>query len=129
MTRGQGWTTGVETTGSIAGARSAAAAETGLARSDVEAMVAEFRLTALPDAFYADPFPFYRTLRERSPVHRMSDGSYFLTRYRDLEAIYKDPVIFRSDKKVEFKPKFVESLYIVHHTMSLVLNDRPRHTL
>jgi cytochrome P450 len=58
----------------------------------------------------------------------MADGSYFLTRYRDLEAIYRDTATFSSDKKVEFKPKFGDSLLFEHHTTSLVFNDPPLHT-
>lgn len=90
--------------------------------------LADLRLTALPEAFYADPFPSYRALRERDPIHRMPDGSFFLTRYRDLEAIYKDTARFSSDKKIEFKPKFGDSLLFEHHTTSLVFNDPPLHT-
>lgn len=84
-------------------------------------------LANLPQAFYEDPFPTYRRLRE-TPVLRMADGSYFLTRYRDLEAVYRDTAAFSSDKKVEFKPKFGDSLLFEHHTTSLVFNDPPLHT-
>jgi cytochrome P450 len=33
-----------------------------------------------------------------------------------------------SDKKVEFKPKFDDTLLYAHHTTSLVFNDPPSHT-
>jgi len=88
----------------------------------------DFDLLKLDDAFYADPFPYYRALREHAPVKRMPDGSYFLTRYRDIQAVYRDAQTFRSDKTVEFKPKYGESLLYEHHTTSLVFNDPPRHT-
>ena len=59
----------------------------------------------------------------------MPDGSLFLTRHRDLEAIYKDTARFSSDKKVEFGPKYgTDSLLFQHHTTSLVFNDPPLHT-
>ncbi len=102
--------------------------EDGWARKDLASALENFRLTDLPDAFYADPYPLYRALREREPIRRMPDGSYFLTRYRDLEAVYKDSVTFSSDKKVEFKPKYGDSLLYEHHTTSLVFNDPPLHT-
>ena len=92
-------------------------------------LVRDFALTALPDAFYADPYPTYRALQMHDPVHHMPDGSLFLTRHRDLEAIYKDTTTFTSDKKIEFEPKYgAGSLLFQHHTTSLVFNDPPLHT-
>ncbi len=94
-----------------------------------QTLVRSFSLKALPDSFYIDPYPTYRALHETAPIHRMPDGSLFLTRHRDLEAIYKDTTRFSSDKKVEFGPKYgVDSLLFQHHTTSLVFNDPPLHT-
>ncbi|MFO1318577.1 MAG: cytochrome P450 [Burkholderiales bacterium] len=87
-----------------------------------------FDLRHLPPAFYADPYPWYRALRETSPIRRMPDGSWLLTRYADCEQVYKDPRTFSSDKKAEFKPKFGDSPLYTHHTTSLVFNDPPLHT-
>ena len=88
-----------------------------------------FDLRALPPDFYANPFPVYAALRERDPVHRMPDGSWFLTRYADLVAVYRDAQCFSSDKKVEFTPKYGEGAPLLeHHTTSLVFNDPPLHT-
>ncbi len=87
-----------------------------------------FDLRALPDAFYADPYPYYHALRNAAPIHRMPDGSLFLTCHRHLEAIYKDTSRFSSDKKIEFLPKFGQTPLYEHHTTSLVFNDPPLHT-
>jgi cytochrome P450 len=88
-----------------------------------------FDLRRLDAAFYADPFPTYRALREREPVRRMPDGSVFLTRYADILAVYKDPATFSSDKREEFAPKYgADSPLFEHHTTSLVFNDPPLHT-
>lgn len=87
-----------------------------------------FDLRALPQDFYANPYPYYRELRESDPVHRLPDGAYFLTRYADLVEIYRDTKTFSSDKKVEFYPKFGDSPLYEHHTSSLVFNDPPLHT-
>ena len=92
------------------------------------AAVATFDLRHLPPEFYADPFPFYRALREREPVKRLPDGSVLLTRYADCESVYKNPALFSSDKKTEYKPKYGDSLLFEHHTTSLVFNDPPLHT-
>ncbi|MEJ6022629.1 cytochrome P450 [Ramlibacter sp. PS4R-6] len=86
-------------------------------------------LRALPADFYANPFPVYARLRETEPVKRLPDGSYFLTRYADLVAVYRDAQAFSSDKKVEFTPKYgAGSALLEHHTTSLVFNDPPLHT-
>jgi cytochrome P450 len=99
-------------------------------RTDADhALVQSFSLQSLPDRFYDDPYPTYRALRSIDPIHRMPDGSLFLTRHGDLEAIYKDTTRFSSDKKVEFGPKYgTDSLLYQHHTTSLVFNDPPLHT-
>ncbi|MDO8384902.1 MAG: cytochrome P450 [Polaromonas sp.] len=86
-------------------------------------------LRALPADFYANPYPVYAWLREHEPVRRMPDGSYFLTRYADLVAVYRDALTFSSDKKVEFTPKYGDGApLLAHHTTSLVFNDPPLHT-
>jgi hypothetical protein len=59
----------------------------------------------------------------------MPDGSWFLTRYADLVAVYRDAATFSSDKRVEFAPKYgPQSPLYEHHTHSLVFNDPPLHT-
>ena len=92
-------------------------------------LAAAFDLRALPPEFHADPYPVYARLRETEPVRLMPDGSYFLTRYADLVAVYRDAQTFSSDKKVEFTPKYgVGAPLLEHHTTSLVFNDPPLHT-
>jgi cytochrome P450 len=91
-------------------------------------LIESFDLNRLPDAFYDNPFPYYQALREFAPIKRLSDGSYFLTRYADVLAVYNNPHVFSSDKKNEFKPKFGDSPLYEHHTTSLVFNDPPLHT-
>ena len=87
-----------------------------------------FDLQRLPDAYYDDPFPIYHRLRRWDPVHRCPDGSYFLTRYDDVAAVYQDHARFSSDKRVEFAPKFGDSPLYEHHTTSVVFRDPPDHT-
>ncbi len=87
-----------------------------------------FELHSLDQAFLDDPYPTYHALRRHDPVRRLADGSYFLTRYDDIDAVYHDPILFSSDKTVDFKPNFGDSLLYEHHTTSLVFNDPPSHT-
>jgi cytochrome P450 len=95
---------------------------------EARAAARAFDLKRLPADFIDDPFPYYHALREHEPVHRMPDGAYLITRWRDCDAVYRDPCIFSSDKKIEFRPKYGETLLYQHHTTSLVFNDPPLHT-
>ncbi|HEU4987563.1 MAG TPA: cytochrome P450 [Rhizobiaceae bacterium] len=88
----------------------------------------DFELTALPEGFAEDPFPVYRALLEHAPMKRFSDGSVMLSRWADLDRVYRDTTTFSSDKKVEFLPKFGRTPLYEHHTTSLVFNDPPLHT-
>ncbi|PPR20303.1 MAG: Biotin biosynthesis cytochrome P450 [Alphaproteobacteria bacterium MarineAlpha10_Bin3] len=86
-----------------------------------------FDLRTIDAAFLDNPYPTYAALRQFDPVHRSPDGSYFLTRYEDVMAVYRGHA-FSSDKKAEFKPKYGDSPLYTHHTTSLVFNDPPLHT-
>ena len=87
-----------------------------------------FDLARLPADFHADPYRYYRALRVHDPVHALPGGGFFLTRYADCIAVYKDALAFASDKRIEFAPKYGASPLYEHHTTSLVFNDPPLHT-
>jgi cytochrome P450 len=89
--------------------------------------IRDFRLTEVPADFFDDPYRYYAALREERPVHELEPGSFFLSRYEDVVALYRDARA-SSDKKLEFKPKFGDSPLYEHHTTSLVFNDPPLHT-
>ncbi len=95
---------------------------------DSASIAAHFSLQNLGADFIANPYPVYQALREHEPIKLLPNDSYFLTRYDDLIAIYKNTKSFSSDKKIEFKPKFGDSLLFEHHTTSLVFSDPPLHT-
>jgi cytochrome P450 len=99
-----------------------------ISAQDTGAAARDFDLKRLPAGFHENPYPFYRALREHAPVKTLPDGSVLLSRAADLEAVYRDPKRFSSDKRVEFLPKFGPSLTYEHHTTSLVFNDPPLHT-
>jgi cytochrome P450 len=89
----------------------------------------DFDLKSLPDAFYDDPYPTYRALREHAPVKWLGERGVFLSHYADLASVYQDTDTFSSDKNAEFAPKFGETSRLFrHHTTSLVFNDAPYHT-
>ena len=89
---------------------------------------AAFDIGALDRDFYENPYPVFHALRRHAPVHRMPNGAWFLTRHADLDAIYHDPILFSSDKKVDFRKTMGETSLYEHHTTSLVFNDPPGHT-
>jgi len=96
--------------------------------ANARALAENFDLRALTPEFYENPYPTYHALRRFDPIRRMPDGSFFLTRYADCVAVYRDPATFSSDKHAEFLPKFGNSPLYEHHTTSLVFNDPPLHT-
>lgn len=95
---------------------------------EARSVARDFDLRRLPEGFFDDPFVYYRALREHAPVKRQADGSVILTRYTDIEAVYKDTTTFSSDKKLEFGAKYGATPLFEHHTTSLVFNDPPLHT-
>jgi cytochrome P450 len=97
-------------------------------RDEARHLAANFDLTRLAPDFYADPYPYYRALREHEPVKRMPDGSWFLSRYQDIVPVYRDFKRFSSDKKKEFGAKYGATPLFEHHTNSLVFSDPPIHT-
>lgn len=88
-----------------------------------------FHLAAPPDGFHDNPYPIYQALREDAPVCWQPDGTAVLSRFADLDRIYRDTTTFISDKKAVFGPKYGQgSPLYEHHTTSLVFNDPPLHS-
>ena len=75
-----------------------------------------------------DPYRVLAELRAQSPVHKNTDGTFVLTCYADIVQTYRDPMIWSSDKRATFKPKFGNTPLFEHHTNSIVFIDPPNHT-
>jgi len=91
--------------------------------------ITNFDLQNLPAGFVENPFPWYKAFLEKAPICWQPDGSVLLSRYDDLDRIYRDTSLYLSDKKRQFGPKYgVPSPLFEHHTTSLVFNDPPLHT-
>jgi cytochrome P450 len=88
---------------------------------------AEFDIRRLDPRFIADPFPSYARLREESPVHRNSDGSFLVTRYEDVAFVLRDPRM-SSDKTRELTPVYGSTPILEHYLHLMVFVDPPRHT-
>ena len=83
--------------------------------SSVEVLPPPFRgfdLARLSKSFLDDPYPTYTALREHSPVHRLADGSFFLTRYDDVAQVYRDTATWSSDKRIDFRPNFAVACFM-----------------
>ena len=92
-------------------------------------IAADFNLYALPEGFVDNPYPVYAALREHAPMKRFEDGSVMISRWAEMDRVYRDMKTFSSDKQIEFTPKFgAESWLYEHHTTSLIFNDPPLHT-
>ena len=90
--------------------------------------IESFDLFNPPSDFIDNVYKYYNILREKSPIHKNSDGSYILTPYKDLVRVYRNFKIWSSDKKTEFGAKFGASPLFEHHTTSVVFVDPPDHT-
>ena len=90
--------------------------------------IESFDLFNPPSDFIDNVYKYYNLLRENSPIHKNSDGSYILTSYKDLVGVYRNFKIWSSDKKTEFGAKFGASPLFEHHTTSVVFVDPPDHT-
>jgi cytochrome P450 len=80
------------------------------------------------------PFPVYRTLRERAPVHHIpGTDRYVVSRYEDVVHVTRHPELF-SNKKLWLAgadPELAAIAATQRHpmTQSLVDNDPPGHTV
>ena len=90
--------------------------------------IESFDLYNPPVDFIDNVYKYYNLLREKSPIHKNSDGSYVLTTYKDIVGVYRNFKIWSSDKKTEFGAKFGSSPLFEHHTSSVVFVDPPDHT-
>ena len=56
-----------------------------------EAQLAErFDIRRIDKAFLENPYPTYHALRTHRPICIFEDGSVFLSRYADVEQVYRD---------------------------------------
>ena len=91
-------------------------------------MSTTFDLQNVSEDYLVDPYRVLAELRAQSPVHKNTDGTFVLTCYADIVQTYRDPMIWSSDKRATFKPKFGNTPLFEHHTNSIVFIDPPNHT-
>jgi pimeloyl-[acyl-carrier protein] synthase len=80
----------------------------------------------LPE-FHANPYPFYRRLREADPVHHSALGIWVLTRYDDAVMILRDPRFGREGMADLLEARLGYDTD-VSHTRDMLFRDPPDHT-
>jgi cytochrome P450 len=84
----------------------------------------------LPE-FRADPYPFYRRLRETDPVHWNPPGIWVLTRYADAAAMLRSPRMSSDFRNSDLYLTFREMQGIdpqAEREPSMLFRDPPDHT-
>src|SRR5438132_14170821 len=82
--------------------------------------------------FLADPYPFYRLLRERAPVWRSPTGLWVLSRHADIAAVLKDPRFGHDFENKLSDPRsrdeLLEEPVFRGLRLSMLVRDPPDHT-
>ncbi|HEY4911968.1 MAG TPA: cytochrome P450 [Methylomirabilota bacterium] len=81
----------------------------------------------LPE-FHANPYPFYRRLREADPVHLSSFGAWILTRYDDAVMVLRDPRFGRETMGDLLEARVGGTEERPAYTKSMLFRDPPDHT-
>jgi cytochrome P450 len=81
----------------------------------------------LPE-FHADPYPFYRRLREQDPVHQSPLGFWVLTRYDDCVTALRDPRFGREAFAQLLADVYGDGTGVGALPRSMLFRDPPDHT-
>jgi cytochrome P450 len=86
-----------------------------------------FDIARLDPRFLDDPFPTYARLRAESPVHRNADGTFLVTRFREVEQVLTDRRM-SSDQREAWRARLGETPIAEHNIHVMVFRDPPDHT-
>jgi pimeloyl-[acyl-carrier protein] synthase len=78
--------------------------------------------------FHADPYPFYRRLREQDPVHQSPMGFWVLTRYDDCVAVLRDQRFGREEFQQMLSAVYGDETEKPQLPRSMLFRDPPDHT-
>ncbi len=77
-----------------------------------------------------DPYPHYRRLRERDPVHRSALGFWFLTRHADVAAFFAERRLahcYPATQAMRLGPDVVNEPYFRFFRLMVFVLDNPDH--
>jgi cytochrome P450 len=86
------------------------------------------RFDALSPELHADPYPFYRQLRETDPVYLSPLGIWILTRYDDCVTSLRDPRFGRDGFEAILAAQYGEESETGRLPRSMLFRDPPDHT-
>jgi cytochrome P450 len=78
----------------------------------------------LPE-LHANPYPFYRRLREADPVHPSTFGTWILTRYDDAVMVLRDPRFGRETMGDLMEARFGGTEERPAYSRSMLFRDPP----
>ncbi|PYM19735.1 MAG: cytochrome P450 [Candidatus Rokuibacteriota bacterium] len=81
----------------------------------------------LPE-FHADPYPFYKRLREKEPIHQSPLGFWVLTRYEDCVAVLRDQRFGREEFQQMLTAVYGDETEKPALPRSMLFRDPPDHT-
>ena len=85
----------------------------------------------LDPAFIADPYPFYRALRERAPVFKTPMGFWLVSRYEDVALVMRDKRFgkdFEGNMIRRYGTSRMEEPAIASLARTMLVLDPPDHT-
>jgi cytochrome P450 len=88
----------------------------------------ELLFDPLRPEFHADPYPFYRRLREEDPVHQSPLGFWVLTRYDDCVTALRDPRFGRNGFAELLSAAYGDGVEPGTLPRSMLFRDPPDHT-
>jgi cytochrome P450 len=90
--------------------------------------VGELLFNPLLPEFHADPYPFYRRLREKDPVHQSPLGFWVLTRYDDCVNVLRDARFGREEFQQMLTAVYGDDSERPALPRSMLFRDPPDHT-
>ena len=81
----------------------------------------------LPE-FHVDPYPFYKRLREKEPIHQSPMGFWVLTRYEDCVAVLRDQRFGREEFQQMLTAVYGDETEKPALPRSMLFRDPPDHT-
>ena len=92
---------------------------------------APIEFNPLDPAFIADPYPFYRHLREAAPVFKAQQGFWLLTRYEDVAFALRDKRFgkdFAGNMERRYGTNRMEEPAVASLARTMLVQDPPDHT-
>ena len=86
-----------------------------------------FDLLTVDDAYRLNPYPTYRYLRDEAPLSQNSDGTYVVTRWRDVSDVLGSSNT-STDKSAELTRSIGEGSILEFQLSAMTTWDPPRHT-